>query len=544
MDEKNENKEYGMTEDLASEPEQVIPADQMPSEEAAAEIPEQPQEAQEPAAEEAAAEEPAAEQEMYRGAGSGRVENVYEPAQSGSWNGGSADAFRQYQQPAYQPYQNPVVPPQEPVTLKKKRGGKVWKGVLAAVLAVVLVAGSCGITAVVLNNAWERKTAVNNQLMLDRINALQKQIESGSHAATGDSVSGSPVASVEGGLTPGQVYARNVGSVVAIANQGTTTNIYGQVSNTASSGSGFILSEDGYVVSNYHVVEGATTLTVITYDCTEYPATLIGYDAANDISLLKINATGLVPVKIGSSDDLIVGDQVAAIGNPLGELTATLTVGYVSAKDRTINTDGTLINMMQTDAAINPGNSGGPLFNMKGEVVGITTAKYSGTTSSGASIEGIGFAIPIDDVIGMVTDLKQYGYVTGAYLGVSVRSMSADTASLYSLPVGSYVESVVAGGSADRAGIQPKDIIINLGGYTVEDNTDLTRALRRFKAGDTTTVTVFRAGQEITLTVILDEKPHAEQTALPQPDEGNMPSNGDFWEWYDYFAPFFGDRNG
>lgn len=541
MDEKNENKEYGMTEDLASEPEQVIPAEQMPSEEVAAEIPEQPQEAQEPAAEEAAAEEPAAEQEMYRGAGSGRVENVYEPVQSGSWNGGSADAFRQYQQPAYQPYQNPVVPPQEPVTLKKKRGGKVWKGVLAAVLAVVLVAGSCGITAVVMNNAWESKTAVNNQMMLDRINALQKQIEAGSHAATGESVSGSPVASVEGGLTPSQVYARNVGSVVAIANQGTTTNIYGQVSNTASSGSGFILSEDGYVVSNYHVVEGATTLTVITYDCTEYPATLIGYDAANDISLLKINATGLVPVKIGSSDDLIVGDQVAAIGNPLGELTATLTVGYVSAKDRTINTDGTLINMMQTDAAINPGNSGGPLFNMKGEVVGITTAKYSGSTGSGASIEGIGFAIPMDDVAEMISDLIEYGYVRDpAYLGVTVRTVDSTTAATYGLVVGSQVDEVVETGCAYKAGVRSKDIITDLGGYHITGNADLITSLRRFKAGQTTTITVYRNGQSLTFSITLDEKPRQAVTEVPQQQpEAEMPS-GSYDDWFRFF---FGGRD-
>lgn len=165
-------------------------------------------------------------------------------------------------------------------------------------------------------------------------------------------------------------------------------------------------------------------------------------------------------MSIGNSDDLEVGDQVAAIGNPLGELTSTQTVGYVSAKDRSVNTDGTIINMLQTDAAINSGNSGGPLFNMNGEVVGITTAKYSGSTSSGASIEGIGFAIPINDVMKLVDDLMEYGYITGqAYLGVTINSkdLDASTAAAYGLPVGARVESVTEGSCAQKAGLQAGD---------------------------------------------------------------------------------------
>ena len=370
---------------------------------------------------------------------------------------------------------------------------------------------------------------------------MSAELEQMKELQTGISVSGSPLASAEG-LSPSQVYSMNVNSVVAISNQ-STTNIFGQVSETAASGTGFIISADGYILSNYHVVEGAKRLTVITYMGDEYEARLVGFDDRNDVAVLKVEATGLDPVAIGSSDDLIVGDQVVAIGNPLGELTSSLTVGYISAKDRTINTDGSLINMMQTDAAINPGNSGGPLFNMKGEVVGITTAKYSGSTGSGASIEGIGFAIPIADAMGMTEDLITHGYLKNqAYLGVTVRDLGSDVAGIYSLPVGSYVDSVTAGSCAEKAGILPKDIIIAVGEYTVEGNSTLQNALRKFKAGDTTTITVYRAGAEVELTITFDERPQDPNAGLEQQPQqsGEMPSSGSYEDWFNYFAPFFG----
>lgn len=430
---------------------------------------------------------------------------------------------------AEQPY---VTHPQpQEAEPKKKKSHKGLRATVAAILALVLVAGSCGATAAIVSHRWDSKTREMEKTMNQKIEDLQKRVNT--PAAPG-AVSGQPVADGEY-MTPSQVYAENVNSVVGISNQGT---------HMSSSGSGFIISEDGYVVSNYHVVEGAVSLTVITHDGTEYPAELVGYMASNDVSLLKIDAKDLKPVKIGVSDDLVVGDQVAAIGNPLGELTATLTVGYISSKDRTVATgNNQYINMMQTDAAINSGNSGGPLFNMKGEVVGITTAKYSGNSNSGASIEGIGFAIPIDDVTDIVADLQKYGYVTGASLGVMVTNMDKSVADMYSLPIGSYVKSVVEGSAADRAGIQPKDIIISLGSYKVESNTDLTRALRKFEAGDTTVITVYRGGEKLDLNITLDEKAAPEEQPapeMPQPNPNEMPSDGDFNEWYEFFAPFFG----
>ena len=191
--------------------------------------------------------------------------------------------------------------------------------------------------------------------------------------------------------------------------------------------------------------------------------------------------------------------------------------------------------MIQTDAAINPGNSGGPLFNMYGQVIGITTAKYSGIAGSGASIEGLGFAIPIDDIKSILSDLMEYGYVTGAYLGVTVENVDAGLVSKYGLPSGAYVSSVTDGYAAQRAGIQPKDIIVDLGGTTVTSITELTRALRNFKAGDTTTITVVRSGTRLTLDITLDEKPR--DLDAPGDVPSALPGDEDM---IDAFRRFFG----
>ena len=465
---------------------------------------------------------PRAEAWGYSGAGVGRKESPY------------ADSpYVMNRQPAdWQPR-----PEKAPKAKKKREGRRLWRPVLAGVLTAALVAGSCAVTAATLNHRWSgRMDEVLAQLAYQQEQmALMRQQLDGS----GISVSGTPIAAGEG-LTPAQVYAKNVNSVVLITSQVTASSIYGQTTG-ASSGSGFVLTADGYVVTNHHVVEGATAVTVTTHDGKEYSAAIVGSDSTNDVAVLKVEDAELSPVTLGSSESLIVGDQVVAIGNPLGDLTATMTVGYVSAKDRDVTTDGTTINMLQTDVAINSGNSGGPLFNMKGEVVGITTAKYSGSSPSGATIEGIGFAIPIDDVTGIIGSLQSYGYVTGAYLGISVKDVEV-SAQYYGIPAGAYVAEVVEGYCAHRAGIQAGDIIVELGGYEVEAYTDLSRALRKYEPGDTVPVTVFRAGQTLTLDVTLDEKPNQNAPAAQEPAaEGTMPENGNFEDWYNYFSPFFGN---
>lgn len=320
------------------------------------------------------------------------------------------------------------------------------------------------------------------------------------------------------GKTPAEVYSENVEAVVGIASSSSGKNVWGQTVTQASAGSGFIITADGYVVTNYHVVEDASSVTVQTYDGKEYPATIVGYeDTTCDVALLKIDATGLPTIAVGDSDKVATGEQVCAIGNPLGELTNTLTVGYISAIGREINTDGTPINMLQTDAAINAGNSGGPLFDMDGNVIGITTAKYSGSVSGGTTVEGLGFAIPINDVMKLIDDLTQYGYVTGRpYLGVTVGDATEyDT----NLPAGAYVSEVLDGYAAKQAGIQPGDVIVGLENKVVNSRANLSDALAAYKAGDTVTVTIYRGGRYLELTLTLSERPREEESTVTEPTE-------------------------
>ncbi len=393
----------------------------------------------------------------------------------------------QEQEPIWQwePVTEPAPKPKKPVNTK------FWKRVLACVLVAALVASGCGITAFCINQRWEKESSQTEAYinhLSQQIAALKNKINNS--LGNGNSISGTPNTSADG-LTPAQVYAKCVNSVVAISASTTSQS---------SAGSGFILSEDGYVVTNSHVISGATQIFVTTHDGEDYAAELIGHDENNDVALLKIEAENLPYVTIGSSEDLIVGDQVVAIGNPLGTLNATLTVGYISGKNRTVSTDGSSINMLQTDAAINPGNSGGPLFNMKGEVIGITTAKYSGTTSSGASIEGIGFAIPIDDVMPLLEEIQNNGYVSTPYMGISITDQFAG--------MGAYVVQVDKGSAAAVAGIRVGDLIVSMGEHSVSSVSTLSAAMRDFKPGDTTKITVFRSGKLIELTITFGEKPH------------------------------------
>lgn len=319
-------------------------------------------------------------------------------------------------------------------------------------------------------------------------------------------------------LTPDEVYANSVNSVVAILAT-TNINVFGQVTSSAASGSGFIISEDGYILTNCHVIEGSDEIQVSLYDGSTYQATLVGEDSTNDVALLKIDANGLQAVSIGDSDQLKVGEQVVAIGNPLGELTFSMTAGYVSALDRTINTDGKPINMLQTDAAINPGNSGGPLLDMDGNVIGITTAKYASD-----EIEGLGFAIPINDAMEIAYDLMQYGYVTGRpSLGVMVRDLNQSTLSAYNLPMGVYVDSVNTDSCAEKAGMQAGDIITAVNDEAVLSYTDLSAQLAQRQAGDTITITVYRSGSYQDLTVTLDEKKPEAQTTSNETAQNQQP---------------------
>ena len=428
----------------------------------------------------------------------------------------------------YSPYDQPKKPQ------KDRRNGK-----LILLVALVAVLGSVGgtlLTSAISNIRREESVAVeapnqSEQYVLEK-HALPEKLATNDTGKT---------------LDAARVYELTVNSVVGIQTEA-TMNAFGQEAVSASAGSGFILSEDGYIITNSHVVAGADKITVDLFNGDSFPAQLVGADSSFDIAVLKIEANGLPAVSVGNSDMLKVGEEVVAIGNPLGELTFTMTNGILSALDREINTDGNPQNMLQTNAAINSGNSGGPLFDMDGNVIGVTTAKYSGSTSSGTTIEGLGFAIPINDALKVAYDLAEYGYVKGqAYLGITVATLDSQTASYYSLPVGPRVEQVNPGSCAEKAGVQVGDIILACDGVEVENNPALLAELKKHRAGETITLKVFRAGAQLEISVTLDEKPsQAELDASieeyeQQRQQQQQPSQGGtFYYQFPYGFDFFG----
>lgn len=307
--------------------------------------------------------------------------------------------------------------------------------------------------------------------------------------------------------TPGEIYDNACQQVVGITTEVTYHNYFGMTVSQPVSGTGFFISEDGYVLTNYHVVEYAVKYNspakVITYDGTQYEATVVGSDSDNDIAVLQVEATGLTHASLGNSDSIHVGDEIYAVGNPLGELEFSMTTGSVSAMDRLISTqtDAPAINMFQIDAAVNSGNSGGPVYDTTGEVIGIVTAKYSDE-----GIEGLGFAIPINDAVSIATDLITNGYVTGkAKLGVDAQTMSASAARYYNSVEGAYVRYVESGSSAEIAGLQTGDVIYRFDNLEIAGRDDLQAAIRSYHAGDTVELGVYRNHQHITIMVTLGE---------------------------------------
>ena len=343
-------------------------------------------------------------------------------------------------------------------------------------------------------------------------------------------------------MSPAEVYASTVNSVVSINCSSVSTNIFGQSVQSASSGSGFIITQDGYIVTNHHVVSGASSVTVTLHDGREYPATVVGSDSDYDVAVLKINATDLQPVTLGNSSNVNVGDSVLAIGNPLGELTFSMSQGIVSCCDRAINVDGTPFNMIQVDASINPGNSGGPLMNLYGEVVGIVSAKYS--SYSDTTVEGLGFAIPIGDVQAIITDIMENGQVTDKpSFGITAGTMTEQMAAQYQIEQksGAFVYSVNKGGAGEKAGLRMGDVITKVDSTDIASMEDLTAAKKGHKAGDTVTVTYFRDGSSHTTSLTFDVKAddtvqdsqQGQQNQQNQQDQQN--GGNSFGSLYDYF---------
>lgn len=264
-------------------------------------------------------------------------------------------------------------------------------------------------------------------------------------------------------------------------------------------GSGVIITADGYVITNHHVVNGADTIKVTTKDGTAYDATLVGSDAANDIAVLKVKAKDLTVAAIGDSDKLEVGETVVAIGNPLGSLGGTVTEGIISATSRTITIDNVDMNLLQTSAAINPGNSGGGLFNTRGELIGVVNAK-----SSGEDIEGLGFAIPINTAIDIAQQIMDYGFSEGNYtLGVQMVEITSKSMALrYGYDdLGVYIYEVVRGSDAEKAGLKAGDRLLQINKIKVNNFEDARKEIKSMRKGKTLKIIVERDDKEITFNI-------------------------------------------
>jgi len=379
----------------------------------------------------------------------------------------------------------------------KGRGGKIAR-VICLLLACAIIGGGTGffVSQRVLTD-WEA-----NQAAQEVLSPLPTPTPIATPAPT------PPPATPDhsGTLTAAEIYELGRQQVVGITTEVTTTNIFGQASTGRVSGSGFIISSDGYILTNYHVIQGATRILVMLGDYSMHEATLVGGEGVtSDMAVLKIDTSelDLPAARLGNSAEMRVGSPVFAIGNPLGELTFSITSGIVSALNREVAVEqGQTLNMFQIDAAVNSGNSGGPVYNELGEVVGVVTAK-----SSLDGVEGIGFAIPINDAIHYANQLIERGYIARPHLGIFPVTVSESYAHYFRTVMGVFVNTVYPDSAAERGGILVGDIITSMGGRDIRTVEDLRSALGGFAAGDTVVITVFRDGAHLDLTVVLGDRP-------------------------------------
>ncbi len=424
-------------------------------------------------------------------------DNNWNVPESGSQNNGWTNPTQPQEPPmqtAWSGSSYHSVPPAAftPPTPKKKRGGRTALKVVAAVMAcMVISAGSIGVFTLLVNNG----TIPLGQTEQDT--GLFDSGSSGStHGAQG-------VDNTGGELTLQQIAQKLIPSVVCIQNyQQSYQGGFGQSAGLqeAGEGSGIIATSDGYIITNAHVVEGASAIQVVLSDGTEYEAALVGSDTASDLALLKIDATGLTAAEFGSSEDLKVADMVMAVGNPGGmAFQSSVTIGYVSGLNRLVtDSNGYTQSFIQTDAAINPGNSGGALVNIYGQVIGINTAKISDE-----AYEGLGFAIPIDTAKPIIESLKENGAVIRPMLGITGQYINGLTARYYNLPEGMYIQSIT-NTALTEAGVQPGDVITAIDGQTVTSSTTISAAIAGKSAGDTVELEIGRrGGSTFTVTVPL-----------------------------------------
>ena len=406
---------------------------------------------------------------------------------------------QQYTAPVSKPQQNyaPVAPVPQVSNNKKSENKKngVSKGFVAFMLILsILLSSAVGFGGAVLymksqNGAEEAKKPVvsdNGALVINTVDIDEQTAQKLSDKSTA------------------QITDEVADTVVEITTETMTTSMfYGQYISQGA-GSGVIISEDGYILTNNHVIEGSSSITVTLRNKDTYKAELIGTDADMDIALIKIDGKNLKTAVLGDSAKLKVGDKAVAIGNPLGQLGGTVTDGIISALDREVMSEGKTNTLLQTDTAINPGNSGGGLFNGQGVLVGIVVAKHTG-----AEIEGLGFAVPINNVKEILDDLKEHGYVRGRVsLGVELMDITNGLYGYYYFGTkekGCYVYSVEAGSSANKAGLRDGDRIIEVDGKNISYTEDVENAIKGKEVGDTIEIVVDRYGDEETFEIELDE---------------------------------------
>jgi len=389
-----------------------------------------------------------------------------------------------------------------PAPYRPRKRGIGTKGIVAIILCCAVLFGGIG-----FGSAWYLKETgsgnTQTEAVLDAENPDADTDTTKEDTTSQSDLSLKMAKEEEGALTIPQITEKSADSVVEITTETVQTGTMLQQYISSGAGSGVIITEDGYILTNHHVIEGATNISITLRSGETYPAELIGLDEQLDVALLKVEATGLSAASIGTSSDLVVGQTVVAIGNPLGQLGGTVTDGIISALDRNITLNGETHNLLQTNAAVNPGNSGGGLFDAQGNLIALVVAK-----SGGENVEGIGFAIPIDDVLAILDDLKEHGYVTGRVsLGLSIVDINSNQmAWMYRVnELGTYIYSLTADSTAAQAGLQPGDRIVSVNGTEIGSYDDLKALLETISVGDELTFVVSRSGQTLEIPVIAGE---------------------------------------
>lgn len=437
---------------------------------------------------------------------------------------------------------------------KKSKGKKVLSGIIA-----VLCVAAIGTTSFVGYNLVTGKNAVgssNNGTVVSKDDSSSNSAKSTVDRSNLPTIQ--QLSTPSDALTIPEIVKKVSPSVVGISCI---------LSNGTATGSGIVMSEDGYIVTNAHVVDGAQSISVVlpdSYNDTSsksddsksssdsssdddednltYTATLVGKDTQTDIAVLKIDAKGLTAAEFGTSADLQVGEASIVIGNPLGfSLANSVTAGIISATDRTLTVEDRTMNLIQTDASINSGNSGGPLINAYGQVIGITSAKVSSSVG-----EGLGFAIPIDEALPIVEDLMKNGYVTGRpSLGISGTDITSAYSSYYGIPQGFLVKSVTKGSGSEKAGIQENDIVIGINGTVISNISELNEIKNKCKVGDTVQLTIYRNKKMINVDVVLGESTEdtSESNDNDQNNNNNNNNNDDYNDYYGNYGNGLGGYN-